>query len=463
MPDLTTVNPNQPVPTGLINQAPGSITATPGAPPPGATPGAPVTSYTPAQAQAKTYTPEDRTVGQNETVAGQIKGLLDAGSPLLEQAETNARQQMNARGLINSTQAISAGQQALYAAALPIASADAQTYKSAGDMTTTARNQAAQINAGLETQVDTFNTTQQNTQLGQAAQAANQQSLTGQQIAGQTGLQLIQSETQKQIAQLQADTSLTAQDKATASAQIIARLQADTSLTAQDKQNATQQAIAQLQSSTQMTLADKSAASSKLIADLQASTQLTLADKSALTQTTLAGMQDQTQKYVANLQSNTQLTAQERAIEGNKALAEMNNLAQAAIQRVQSDTSLSIAQQQAETNKIVTSMNNENARKLQDMVNAGNLANIAANGEINTAITKLQNDNKILLQTSAGAKDLYSQVLKNLSDIQNNNDMDWPVKQDAMSNNLKHLQDSLNILNTMSKVPGLSTGLEYFY
>jgi hypothetical protein len=66
------------------------------------------------------------------TVQGQLKNVLDAGGPLMDRATTRAAQQVNARGLLNSSIGIGAGQAALYDAAMPIASQDAGTFKDIG-------------------------------------------------------------------------------------------------------------------------------------------------------------------------------------------------------------------------------------------------------------------------------------------------------------------------------------------
>lgn len=171
MPDGSNFVPQQggtqPPPTpapGLINSTPGQSTSTPGqnpVPPGGSTPvtsGTPVTSYNPAQAEATPYT-VDPTTG---TTAGQIASIIASGSPLMQQARTNALEAANQRGLLNSTQAISAAQQGLINTALPIAQTDSGYYNSAMQKTADARNSMAQ-----------FNTTQTNTALGQASQASN--------------------------------------------------------------------------------------------------------------------------------------------------------------------------------------------------------------------------------------------------------------------------------------------------
>lgn len=93
------------------------------------------------------YSPTTRTVNPNETVQSQIGDIIANNSPLQQQAEARSMQKMNERGLINSSMAVGAGQSALYDAALPIASADAQTYGRAAEINQAATNQASQFGA----------------------------------------------------------------------------------------------------------------------------------------------------------------------------------------------------------------------------------------------------------------------------------------------------------------------------
>lgn len=72
------------------------------------------------------------TVAPNQTVANQIETLISKDSPLMQQARTRALQSQNASGRLNSTMAASAGEAAVYDAAMPIATADARTYADAG-------------------------------------------------------------------------------------------------------------------------------------------------------------------------------------------------------------------------------------------------------------------------------------------------------------------------------------------
>ena len=178
-----------PVAAGLINASPAGTNNAPGTTPAGAGPGAAVTGYNPATATAATapstaYNPNAFTVTPNQTVAGQIQNIIASGSPLMQQATANAQNMMNERGLINSSQAITAGQGALYTAATPIATADANTYAAAATNTTQAANTAAAANAAAastaqlqtaagQTSTSQFNTGQTNAALSGEAAASN--------------------------------------------------------------------------------------------------------------------------------------------------------------------------------------------------------------------------------------------------------------------------------------------------
>lgn len=96
-----------------------------------------------AQAAATTWQP-----GEDATVQGQLTKVLDAGGPLQDRAATKAAQTMNSRGLLNSSMAVTAGQSALYDAAMPIAQQDAATFGAAGQFNANAATDVSKFNAG---------------------------------------------------------------------------------------------------------------------------------------------------------------------------------------------------------------------------------------------------------------------------------------------------------------------------
>lgn len=86
-----------------------------------------------------------------ETVSGQVQNLMASDSNFLQQARTRANQQMNKRGLMNSSMAIGASEDAAYNAALPIAQADATAYQAAASENAKAINTAALANLDAQT------------------------------------------------------------------------------------------------------------------------------------------------------------------------------------------------------------------------------------------------------------------------------------------------------------------------
>jgi predicted amidohydrolase YtcJ len=68
----------------------------------------------------------------------------------MQMARTSANQQMNSRGLFNSSLAVTASDQAAYAAALPIAQADASVYDTNAKQNLAYQNEALKTNtAGI--------------------------------------------------------------------------------------------------------------------------------------------------------------------------------------------------------------------------------------------------------------------------------------------------------------------------
>ena len=82
------------------------------------------------------------------TVAGQMRGLLAENSPYLQVARAGALQTAASRGLLNTSMAAGAGEEAAIKQALPIAQQDAQTYADIGK-----QNAKAYSDSILNTQV----------------------------------------------------------------------------------------------------------------------------------------------------------------------------------------------------------------------------------------------------------------------------------------------------------------------
>lgn len=95
-----------------------------------------------------TYDPSKIVMEPGDTVEGRIPGIIASNSPLMEQAKTASLQQMNSRGIINSSMAVGAGQDAVMKSAIPIASQDAATSFAAKQANQAAENTAGEFGAG---------------------------------------------------------------------------------------------------------------------------------------------------------------------------------------------------------------------------------------------------------------------------------------------------------------------------
>lgn len=96
-----------------------------------------------------------------DTVAGQMGSLIsDSNNPLNVQAQTFGNQQANRRGLLNSSIATSAAQDAMYKNLMPIATQDAGTYYDSKKTNSAQGLQAGMFNADLGSRVGMFNADQ---------------------------------------------------------------------------------------------------------------------------------------------------------------------------------------------------------------------------------------------------------------------------------------------------------------
>jgi len=123
--------------------------------------------YDAAQTKATGYNADTATgtnydVTKQQTVQGQLEGVIAADSPLMQQARAQSLAQMNRRGLINSSMAVGAGQEAVIKQALPIAQADATTYGAAAKYSADTANSMAQFNANLQNKASEFGANAEN-------------------------------------------------------------------------------------------------------------------------------------------------------------------------------------------------------------------------------------------------------------------------------------------------------------
>ena len=132
------------------------------------------TGYNAADATATGYGTTNWNVEpEKQTVQGQTAGLIAGESPLMQLAETNAKRQMNQRGLLNSSMAVGAGQEAVIKQALPIATQDATLYANQAKYNADIANQQAQFKASAENQVALSNAAAKNAAANFEAAAKN--------------------------------------------------------------------------------------------------------------------------------------------------------------------------------------------------------------------------------------------------------------------------------------------------
>lgn len=146
------------------------------------------TGYTPtAPAAATGYTAQGYTPAQitgQESVSDAVNRIIKGDSPLTQTATTASQQAANSKGLINSSMAVQAGQQAVINSALPIAQGDVATslaVKSANQdainqallFLADSQNTAEQFLAAAKNQNGLFTAEQSTAAAAYAAQAAN--------------------------------------------------------------------------------------------------------------------------------------------------------------------------------------------------------------------------------------------------------------------------------------------------
>lgn len=138
--------------------------------------------YTPAQAKTTNWT-----VDKNQTVAGQLANITSKGNPLWQLATTKGNQIAARRGMLGSTMGVEAAQKALYEAATPIATADAQMYGRAGEFNAGQANETARFNTGETNKAGMFKADWGNRFAENSQKLAGESMLQGQRQAWETG------------------------------------------------------------------------------------------------------------------------------------------------------------------------------------------------------------------------------------------------------------------------------------
>ena len=191
---------------------------------------------------AQVATPTQWNVTAPQTVQGQIKDIINPNSPIMQQARTGALEQMNSRGLANSSMAITAGDDAAYRAAIPIATADASTYAKSASYNADAQNQVNLANAQYANQAGQSNLSA-NTQTSIAKMNDDtQKQLSTLDVATRTNLQTLQNENQVLL-----NTNSQASSLFNNATSALNNIQMSTTMDETTKQDASEQVWANLQ------------------------------------------------------------------------------------------------------------------------------------------------------------------------------------------------------------------------
>ena len=297
------------------------------------TPTATTTGYTAKDASASMWAPD-----ANSTVQGQLKNVLDSGSPLLDRAETKAKQGMNQRGLLNSTMALTAGQSALYDAALPIAQQDASTFADAGKTNSQLQTQVSLANAGATNDASKFGADASNQASMQAAGFKQQSNLQTQDLAAQAAQQDKELASRYDLAQLDANSRAQLQAADIANQQKLQAAQAELQKGLQSNDLAVKQSMQQYDAAVQQAMQGRDNATKLQLATLQADSQMALAEVEAKYKNQLQGSASMAQSYQSMVDSFTRvmLDTNMDAAAKSKAIGNLTTLYNNALQ-MQSD------------------------------------------------------------------------------------------------------------------------------
>lgn len=152
--------------------------------------------------------PAKWTITPEQTVQGQLSGILNSGSPLMQQAKTTGLQTANARGLLNSSLAAGAAENAMIGSATPIATSDANVNAASAQANQNVENAFKTTNAS-----NAFNAGEKiySTETAAAVNAANNLSTEKINLSGQ--ISTMNNSLNNDIATIQTNPNMTQQAK----------------------------------------------------------------------------------------------------------------------------------------------------------------------------------------------------------------------------------------------------------
>jgi hypothetical protein len=157
-----------------------------------------------------------RTLNPNELMSTQVNNVIAQDSPLMQQAAAKASQAANQRGLLNTSMAMQAGQAAVMDRAMPIAQYDAGANTNVFATNQANQQQTGIFNAGQVQDINKFNASadMQTSQFN--AGEANKVSIVNASESNKILAQMMDQETKKQLADIEASYKVLMQSEASA-------------------------------------------------------------------------------------------------------------------------------------------------------------------------------------------------------------------------------------------------------
>jgi len=177
------------------------------------------TGTTPAvatEAEAVQTDATTRALDQNELMTNQVNNIIAQDSPLMQQAASKAQQAANQRGLLNTSLAVQAGQAAVMDRAMPMAQYDASANTGVLNSNMANTQQTNLFNAGQAQDINKFNANadMQTSQFNSAE--TNKASIVNASEANKILAQMMDQETRKQLADIEASYKVLMQTEASA-------------------------------------------------------------------------------------------------------------------------------------------------------------------------------------------------------------------------------------------------------
>lgn len=173
-----------------------------------------------------------------DTVEGRLDSIINKNSPLMQSAETTAKQGMAQRGLVNSSMAIGAGQKAVIDSAMPIAQQDAQATLQVKGANQVAGNDASKFGAGAGNDLNLLNVSGEQDLANIGAQGYVQSLLSTQDADEATDAAEIQHDHEETLALLDRINATLLQQMRGDQAVVLENIQADATKLLQTSQSA---------------------------------------------------------------------------------------------------------------------------------------------------------------------------------------------------------------------------------